>query len=34
VRLTDAEVQHLAGSLAEGPRDRWSAGVLSFLVSG
>ena len=32
VRLTDAEVQNLSAALADGPRDRWSAGVLSFLV--
>jgi hypothetical protein len=32
VRLTDAEVQNLSSALAAGPRDRWSAGVLSFLV--
>jgi hypothetical protein len=33
VRLTDAEVQNLSTALAEGSGDRWSAGVLSFLVS-
>jgi hypothetical protein len=33
VRLTDVEVQNLSIALADGPRDHWSAGVLSFLVS-
>jgi hypothetical protein len=32
VRLTDAEMQNLSAALADGPHDRWSAGVLSFLV--